>query len=132
MSHLEDLHPIAGRRACGRVSYSCSVEREAALCSCGIYRRSSGSAFQAWVNGARASLVVTGDDPKVWASTDHATRHFCGACGSTLFLLERDEPDVVEVAADTIDAPDGITSARRSRTYASACPVWKQPDGDSA
>jgi hypothetical protein len=130
MTSLKELHPVTGRCACGCVTYGCSIENEVALCSCDICRRSSGSAFQAWVNGTRSSLATSGVTES-WESTDHATRHFCGACGTTLLLFEHDEPDVVEVAAGTIDGPDGIESSRISRAYAGRRPSWSRVAGDA-
>lgn len=117
------LHAIAGQCACGTVTYDCEVEREVVLCSCDLCRRSSGSAFQGWVNGRRASLVVHAATAQ-WASTSHAVRHFCASCGSPLFLFERDEPNVVEIAAGTIAEPDGIECARDSKAYAASRPTW--------
>jgi len=129
MTTLQELHPVTGRCACGRVTYECAIESEVALCSCDICRRSAGSAFQAWVNGARSSLATHGEMDS-WASTDHATRHFCRACGTTLLLFERDEPEVVEVAAGTIDGPDGIVSSRISRAYEHKRPRWGMGGAD--
>jgi hypothetical protein len=113
MPALAQLHPVSGRCACGRVSYACAVESQTCNCSCDLCRRSSGSAFQSWVNGDRASLVVEGET-MTWQSSAHAARVACRHCGSPLFLFENDEPAVVEVCAGTIDPPDGITSARQS------------------
>ena len=110
---LGELHLVHGGCACGGVSYACEVERETCNCSCDLCRRSAGSAFQSWVNGARQSLVVRGRTSS-WQSSAHATRHGCAHCGSPLFLFERDAPDVVEVCAGTIAAPDGITGARQA------------------
>ena len=61
-----------------------------------------------------------------WASTGHAQRHFCVACGSTLFLYERYEPDVVELATGTLEEPSGVVSARDSRAYAHQRPSWSR------
>lgn len=122
MTRLE-VHSVAGQCACGKVAYRCEVESQVALCACDLCRRNSGSAFQAWVNGRRPSLCVTGETVP-WSSSDHATRHFCPACGSTLFLFERDEPDIVEIAAGTLDEPDGILSARVSPRYRSKWLSW--------
>jgi len=47
-------------------------------------------------------------------------------------LFELDEPEVVEVAAGTIDAPDGIVSSRISRAYEGKRPPWGRIGGDSA
>jgi hypothetical protein len=105
------LHRVHGRCACGGVSYTCAVEDETCNCSCDLCRRSSGSAFQSWVNGDRRSLVVDGETVG-WESSPHASRHGCARCGSPLFLFERDEPEVVEVCAGSIAAPDGIVSVR--------------------
>src|ERR1700761_1245587 len=117
------FHAIDGCCACAKVRYTCAVETDVVLCSCDICRRSSGSAFQAWVNGRRASLVVHGDTAQ-WASTPHAVRHFCAACGSSLFLFERDEPEVVEIAAGSVLEPHGILGSRASAEYAGQCPSW--------
>jgi hypothetical protein len=131
MTTSNPLHPVTGGCACGAVRYACDIESETALCSCDLCRRSSGSAFQAWVNGSRASLRASGE-LGTWASSGHAVRRFCCACGTSLFLFERDEPEVVEVAAGTIDAPDGITSARVSRAYAHKRPAWGRGERDGA
>ena len=121
---LGPLHAVTGRCACGQVTYRCDVEAQAVLCACDLCRRNSGSAFQAWVNGQRASLRMTGETSQ-WPSTDHATRHFCKSCGSTLFLFERDEPDVVEIAAGTVDEPHGVASSRLSKHYR-GWPAWSK------
>ncbi len=121
MTVLQAVHAVTGRCACGQVSYACAIEGEVALCSCDLCRRSSGSAFQAWVNGARASLHVTGETAS-WTSTTHATRHFCAGCGSPLFLFEVDEPAIVELCAGSIDAPDGIAGARHA--FVDKRPAW--------
>lgn len=115
------LHRATGTCACGQVSFSCLIEDEVALCSCSTCRRSSGSAFQAWVNGDRGSLAVRGDTTW-WPSSNHAVRSYCTNCGSPLFLFEADDPLVVEVAAGSLDAPDEIKSARRS--YEDEQPRW--------
>ena len=80
------------------------------------------------MNGDRAALHVNGTLAS-WASTEHAVRQFCVNCGSTLFLFERDEPDVVEIATGTIDEPRGILSTRISRAYADRFPDWAKPSG---
>ena len=121
---LGPLHAVTGRCACGQVTYRCDVEAQAVLCACDLCRRNSGSAFQAWVNGQRASLRMTGETSQ-WPSTDHATRHFCKLCGSALFLFERDEPDVVEIAAGTVDEPHGVASSRLSQHYR-GWPAWSK------
>lgn len=121
MARPDELHDVTGRCACGQVAFTCRIETETCCCSCDLCKRSSGSAFQSWVDGDRASLKVTGRVDS-WHSSDHATRHFCPACGSTLFLFEQGEPDVVEVSAGTIDAPDGILGARHA--YAHRRPGW--------
>lgn len=132
MTGLSTLHRARGRCACGHVSYSCDVEGETALCSCDICCRSSGSAFQGWVNGDLRSLKVTGSTAS-WNSTDHASRHFCTRCGSALFLFEQGEPLVVEIATGTLDQPDGVTSARYSSDYAHMRPAWShEPESKTA
>jgi hypothetical protein len=120
---LGQLHAVTGRCACGAVTFSCLVESETAICSCDLCRRNSGSAFQGWVDGERASMEVDGAVSS-WASTEHASRHFCRHCGSALVLFERDTPAVVEIATGTLDEPHGIISARVSQDYAHQRPSW--------
>jgi len=125
MKPLGTLHPVRGRCACGAVSFTCAVESQTCNCSCDLCRRNAGSAFQSWVNGDRHSLAFSGSLTS-WQSSDHAVRQFCASCGSPLFLLERDEPDVVEVCAGALEGPDGIVSARYA--FTAKRPRW----GDDA
>ncbi len=113
---LKQLHSVTGECACAQVTYRCTIESETAICSCDTCRHGSGSAFHGWVNGSRASLHVAGQT-SAWASSDHATREFCTACGSSLFLFEQAEPEVVEVATGTLNEPHGIVSSRQTCAY---------------
>ena len=60
----------------------------------------------------------------------YTVRHFCASCCSPLFLFERDEPDVVEIAAGGIDEPDGIECVRDSKAYAASRPSWGSERAD--
>jgi hypothetical protein len=91
-----------GRCACGLIRFAVMLERRVGVCRCEVCRRTSGLPFQGWVNARRDSLRVYGL-PAQWRSSEHASRQFCAACGSSLFLFEDSQTPLVEVALTAID-----------------------------
>ena len=76
------------------------------LCHCQTCRKESGSAFMAYSVWDRADVTVTGETRSWTATTDR--RHFCGACGSTLFAT--DGSDEIEIRIGSLDqAPTKLT-----------------------
>jgi hypothetical protein len=50
-----------------------------------------------------------GDLPERRASSEHAERYFCGACGTGLFYVSENYlPGKLDVASATLDDPDAI------------------------
>jgi hypothetical protein len=79
-----------------------------ALCHCTDCRRASGAPLVAWALVARDAVTIEGE-PKVYASSEHARRHFCGACGTSLFYTnETVFPGMIDVQTATLDDPDAI------------------------
>ena len=55
-----------------------------------------------------AQLTVSGE-PKVYASSQHGRRHFCGECGTGLFYVNEDMlPGMIDVQTGTLDDPDAL------------------------
>ena len=105
------LFKTSGACACMAVRFQVLLESSVALCHCELCRRTSGGPLQGWVNGVRASLTHSGKTT-TWRSSSHATRHFCGRCGSSLFLFEDEAVDMVEVAVGALEDQAAITSHR--------------------
>lgn len=95
-----------GRCHCGAISYSVSGAPEHhALCHCSDCRRASGAPAVSWALFARDAVTIAGA-PLVYASSEHARRHFCGACGTSLFYTnEAIFPGQIDVQSATLDDP---------------------------
>ena len=78
----------------------------AGLCHCLICRKETGSAFMAFAVWDKSKLSVMGDTGVWTAKTDH--RHFCPACGSSLFGTHDNDAEV-EVRLRALDeAPSDL------------------------
>jgi hypothetical protein len=88
------------------------------LCYCGICRKTAGGGgFAINLGGKHATLEIEGrahvrvyhakirapDDAEAYESP--AERHFCGQCGSHLWLWDPRWPDLVHPLASAIDTP---------------------------
>lgn len=85
---------------CGAVRLECRTEPyRVGVCHCLDCRKHSGSVFGILAIFPSASVTVTG------ATAEHRGRHFCPACGSSLFNTG---PDEIEVAVGCFDAPNQV------------------------
>src|SRR3546814_19751547 len=74
-----------GRCHCGNIHYSMPTEVvHHALCHCSDCRRHAGAPLVGWGLVGQDALEVSGT-PKIYASSEHGRRHFCGDCGTGLF-----------------------------------------------
>jgi hypothetical protein len=109
---------------CGKVRIEVRGEPvRAGLCHCLTCRKETGGPFMAFAVWDSSRLSVTGETRSWTATTDH--RHFCPACGSSLFGTH-DKDGEVEVRLGALDdAPSDLTpgyelwTPRRER--------WQQP-----
>jgi hypothetical protein len=114
---------------CGKVRIELRGEPvRAGLCHCLTCRKETGGPFMAFAVWDRSRVTVTGEARSWTATTDH--RHFCPACGSSLFGTH-DEDGEVEVRLGALDeAPSGLTpgyelwTPRRER--------WQRPVAGAA
>jgi hypothetical protein len=78
---------------CGAVRYRTSTLLDNAhICHCRMCQKAVGNLFAALVGAPNDALVWTRGAPSVWASSDHADRGFCAACGTPLFYRGTDSP----------------------------------------
>lgn len=107
----------AGSCHCGAIRYSMptAVEHHA-LCHCQDCRRHAGAPLVGWGMVARDALDVSGT-PKIYASSEHGRRHFCGECGTGLFYTnEQIFPGKIDVQTATLDDPDLIPAQVQIQT----------------
>jgi hypothetical protein len=74
-------------------------------CHCSMCRKQHGAAFATYAPLRRARFrLVAGQDALVsYASSEKVRREFCKHCGSSMFWLTSEWPDVIDVALGTLD-----------------------------
>ena len=92
---------------CGKVRMELRGEPvRAGLCHCLTCRKETGGPFMAFAVWDTSQVSVAGETRSWTATTDH--RHFCPACGSSLFGTH-DKDGEVEVRLGILDeAPSGL------------------------
>lgn len=100
---------IEGGCQCGAIRYTMptAVEHHT-LCHCEDCRRSAGAPAVAWGMTSKEEVTIKGA-PVVYASSEHARRHFCGRCGTGLFYTnEAVFPGMIDIQTATLDDPNAI------------------------
>jgi len=127
---------LKGSCQCGDVTFSVesTTPYPYMYCYCGICRKASGGGGYA-INlmATNESLEVDGEShvrafhARRNGSPSEATRHFCGNCGSGLWLWDHRWPDQVHPLASVIDTPLPVPPHRVHIMLAHKAP-WVEPD----
>ena len=106
-----------GQCHCGAIRYSMpTTVVHHALCNCQDCRRHAGAPIVGWALVGLDELEVTGT-PKIYASSDHGRRHFCGDCGTSLFYTsDAVFPGQIDIQSATLDDPDLIPAQVQIQT----------------
>ncbi len=93
---------------CGAIRYEADGEPDHhALCHCTDCRRSAGAPMVGWMAFPADAVRVTSGEAAVYASSDHARRHFCIQCGTGLFYTNAEMlPGIVDIQSSTLDDPE--------------------------
>lgn len=93
-----------GQCQCGAIQYEARGEPVySALCHCADCRRSAGAPMVGWALFTQDNLTVSGA-PVLYQSSENATRHFCGKCGTGLFYTNPVTfPDMIDIQTATLD-----------------------------
>jgi hypothetical protein len=101
---------IEGGCHCGAVRYA--VEGApvfSAICHCADCRRCSGTPVTAWGMFPTEAFAWTKGEAKLYASSEHSQRWFCGDCGTGLaYINEVMVPGMVDIQVATLDDPNAI------------------------
>jgi hypothetical protein len=102
---------LTGRCLCGAVPYECKgAILFASICYCEDCRRWSGSGHMAVLGVLRANLQIDtslmGQHAVVGGSGKSTIRHFCRACGSSLFGSPGSLDGVATICGGTLDNPE--------------------------
>lgn len=109
---------LEGGCHCGAVRYR--VEGDPvyhALCHCTDCRRATGAPLVSWALYPNAQFAVTQGEAKAYASSEHARRHYCSTCGTSLFYTnETVFPDMTDIQSATLDDPEAVPLAIHVQT----------------
>lgn len=101
---------LEGQCHCGAVRYR--VEGAPvyhALCHCGDCRRGTGAPAVSWALFRNENFEILQGEPKIYSSSENARRHFCEACGTSLFYTnETVFPNMTDIQSATLDDPGAL------------------------
>lgn len=114
---------VSGRCQCGAISYEATGEpAHSALCHCSDCRRSAGAPMVGWALYPQDAVAITGE-PTRYQSSEHATRHFCGTCGTGLFYTNAAIfPGSIDIQTGTLDDADGLPP--QAHIQMAESPAW--------
>ncbi len=100
---------LSGGCHCGAVRYQMpGAVGHHTLCHCTDCRKASGAPAVGWALVATDQIAITGET-RVYESSGHGRRHFCGRCGTGLFYTnEAIFPGQTDVQSATLDDPDAL------------------------
>ena len=92
---------------CGAIRYSVDGEpKHASVCHCVDCRRTTGALTTGWIGFPSEGFTVEGET-RVYNSSEGVDRHFCAACGTSLFYFnEAMLPGLVDILTATLDDPE--------------------------
>jgi hypothetical protein len=99
---------FSGRCACGAIRYECSAEPLLSeICYCRDCQRSSGNASAALMFLPMANFTLTSGSPKYYRVTGTSgfplERGFCSDCGSPMLVKPHRFPNMIIIAAASLD-----------------------------
>ncbi|MEV0074120.1 MULTISPECIES: GFA family protein [unclassified Amycolatopsis] len=131
----------SGHCLCGSISYRFEAQPETVvLCHCDDCQRHSGAAFSVNVLVARDAVKIEGT-PRSHQTTGSENgelrdRLFCGDCGTPIFTILHELPDIMIVKAGTLDDRTGLEPSadvwwRRAQDWIEPHPTRPRFDGDA-
>ena len=123
--------PYTGGCACGAIRYATN---HAPLfqnhCQCRDCQRRSGTGHGSWLTfPERADMAITGEatEWEVASDSGNVKRHaFCPTCGTPVYLRFSESPELVAVAAASLDEPGRF--APQALTYRVRALAWDRID----
>ena len=114
-----------GSCLCGAIRYEISGPfDEMHHCHCSMCRKAHGAAFSTFARVSRASLrfLAGTEQLRHFRSSPPVQRSFCGGCGSSLLFQFDALPEVVWVAAGTLD--DDPAMRPQAHIYVASKAPW--------
>jgi hypothetical protein len=98
---------LEGGCLCGQVRYRLQADAidESAYCHCRTCQRQSGAPVVAWFALPPSRFAYIKGAPRGFRASAHATREFCGNCGTYLLFREDNAGATLGVNTATLDDP---------------------------
>jgi hypothetical protein len=98
---------MKGSCLCGAVRITISAPVELVeLCHCKTCRRASGAPVMAWAGVPTTGVEVAGESLARFQSSASVERTFCGRCGTSLTIWDRDYANEIFVAVAVLEEAD--------------------------
>ena len=133
------MQPLTGGCLCGAIRYSISAPvAELRACHCRNCQRASGAAGTVGAVVPAEAFRITQGKPKRYSAVADSGRtlhrHFCPDCGSPLYSLREQMPELIVVRAGTLDDSSGLKIStniwtKSARSWAYIDPATKQFPG---
>ncbi len=108
---------LAGGCSCGSVRYEADGPIwHQTICHCATCRRAAGAPMVAWFTVARDGFRLTAGAPARHRSSPHATRAFCGRCGTQLTFEYDALADEIDLTTCSLDDPGAAAPQDHTRT----------------
>lgn len=89
---------LTGQCYCGAIQYQVSgAISSKTICHCDMCRGTTGAPCVAWFTAPLAQYRLLSGSPVQFRSSSHATRSFCGVCGTQLTFIDDATPGEVDV-----------------------------------
>lgn len=100
---------LEGGCYCGKVRYAIEGEPVyVAICNCTDCRKHSGAPMVCWSAFRQEQVTITGE-AATFASSEHARRQFCAACGTGFaYTNEVVLPGLIDLQTGTLDDPEAL------------------------
>src|SRR5690242_7938610 len=104
----ETPESLTGGCLCGATRYQCAVQPcDVHYCHCRLCQKAFGNVFAVFGSLPAVALLFTRRRPRLFRSTPHAERGFCGTCGTPLtFRYLRSE--WIAVSIGSLDRPEAV------------------------
>ena len=92
------------------------------ICHCTMCRHAAGAPSVAWFSVPAGSVRFVAGEPVRFKSSEHATRSFCGACGTSLTYESTQSPGELDVTTCALDEPEQVPP--RDHTFVRSKVSW--------
>lgn len=94
---------------CGAIRYRVSGDPlMVAVCHCSMCRRANAAPAVGWAMFREVDVLFTGAERTFHASSESATRGFCGRCGTQVSFTADYIPGLIDLTVGSLDHPEHV------------------------